>query len=114
MTIREELKAWQKKMLRRPGLLNSLSKAIQTKINSWIPEKVHKAITAAIKQMVRGVLFGAKHTSTDILTNVTLKQREDTVQKKLMCIEKLRLLKVGSQVPAAFYGGLLISQYSLV
>ena len=95
MTIREELKAWQKKMLRRPGLLNSLSKAIQTKINSWIPEKVHKAITAAIKQMVRGVLFGAKHTSTDILTNVTLKQREDTVQKKIDVYRKTAAVEGG-------------------
>ena len=51
-----ELTAWQKKMLRRASLLNSLSKKLQTKINNWIPEKVHKAITATIKQMIRAVL----------------------------------------------------------
>jgi hypothetical protein len=27
----------------------------------WIPEKVHNAITVTIKQMIRSVLFGAKH-----------------------------------------------------
>ena len=58
-----ELIAWQKKMLRRPSLANKLSKKLQTKINTWIPEKVHKAITVTLKQMIRGVLFGAKHTS---------------------------------------------------
>jgi hypothetical protein len=33
---------------------------MQTKFNSWIPEKVHRAITVTIKQMVRSILFGAK------------------------------------------------------
>lgn len=56
-----EMKAWQKKMAARPSLVNQLSKRLQTKINSYIPEKVHKAITATIKQMVRGVLFGYKY-----------------------------------------------------
>ncbi|HET9434589.1 MAG TPA: EcsC family protein, partial [Chitinophagaceae bacterium] len=78
-----ELKNWQKKMLRRPGLLNSLSKRIQTKVNSWIPEKVHTAITATIKQMIRGVLFGAKHTTAHTLANASLRDREDAVRKKI-------------------------------
>ena len=54
-----ELSVWQKQMLRKPSLLNKLSKKVQTKINTWIPEKIHKAITVTIKQMIRGVLFGA-------------------------------------------------------
>ena len=57
LQAKKELIAWQKKMLRRPGLLNNFSKKIQTKINTWIPEKVHKAITVVIKQMIKGVLF---------------------------------------------------------
>ena len=85
--ISAEVKNWQKKMLRRPGLFNSLSKKIQTKINSWIPEKVHNAITITIKQMIRGVLFGAKHTTTETLLNANLRDREDAVRKK---IEKYR------------------------
>jgi hypothetical protein len=78
-----ELKTWQKKMLKRPSLLNSLSKKVQTKINSWIPEKVHNAITATIKQMIRGVLFGAKHTTSHALIGVSLRDREDAVRKKI-------------------------------
>jgi hypothetical protein len=58
-----ELQVWQRKMIRNPGLFNRLSKSVQDKINSWIPEKVHKAITVTIKQMIRGVLFGAKWTT---------------------------------------------------
>ncbi len=85
--VSTELKNWQKKMLKRPGLFNSLSKRIQTKVNSWIPEKVHSAITATIKQMIRGVLFGAKHTTAETLLNASLRDREDAVRKK---IEKYR------------------------
>lgn len=78
-----ELAVWQKKMLRRPSLLNKLSKKLQTKINNWIPEKIHKAITATIKQMIRAVLLGAKYTSADTLVNASLQEREEAVQKKI-------------------------------
>jgi hypothetical protein len=93
--VSAELKTWQKKMLRRPGLLNSLSKRMQTKINSWIPEKVHKAITTTIKQMIRGVLFGAKHTTTDALSNLGLKEREDAVRKKINTYRKTAAVEGG-------------------
>ncbi|MDB5199961.1 MAG: EcsC [Chitinophagaceae bacterium] len=61
--ISREVSVWQKQMLAKPSLLNNLAKKMQTKINSWIPERVHQAITATIKQMVRAVLFGAKYTT---------------------------------------------------
>lgn len=78
-----ELKAWQKKMLRRPGLFNSLSKRTQEKINSLIPEKVHQAVTTAIRQMIRGVLFGAKYTTADPIVNAGLELREGRVEEKI-------------------------------
>ncbi|MEO6328460.1 MAG: EcsC family protein, partial [Ginsengibacter sp.] len=79
----EELKAWQRKMLRSPSFLNNISKKVQTKINTWIPEKVHKAITATIKQMIRGVLFGAKYTTAKPLTDASLQARELAVQQRV-------------------------------
>lgn len=78
-----ELMVWQKKMLRRPSILNNLSKKIQTKINTWIPEKVHHAITVAIKQMIRGVLFGATHTTPASNAYSNLRLQEQAVQKKI-------------------------------
>jgi len=78
-----ELSVWQKKMIRRPGFFNKLSKKVQTKINSWIPEKIHLAITAAIKQMIRGVLFGATYTTAKPLTGKSLEVREATIQQKI-------------------------------
>jgi EcsC protein family len=79
----EELKAWQKRMLQRPSAFSNLSKRLQTKVNSWIPEKVHQAITATIKQMIRGVLFGATHTTAKPVQHNNLQEREEAVLKKI-------------------------------
>ena len=81
--VSTELNIWKKQMQKRPSILNWLSKKIQVKVNSWIPEKVHNAITTTLKQMIKGVLFGAKHTTANPLVAETLQIREDTVQKKI-------------------------------
>lgn len=81
--IRSELTVWQKQMLRRPTVMNWLSKEVQTKVNTWIPEKVHKAITATIKQMIRGVLFGARHTTAKPLAGQTLREREEAIEQRI-------------------------------
>jgi EcsC protein family len=91
----QELIVWQNKMLRRPSLLDKLSKKMQTKINSWIPEKAHRAITVTIKQMVRGVLFGAKHFTARPLENTGLQQREAAVQKKINVYRKTAAIEGG-------------------
>ena len=70
-------------MLRRPSLVNKLSKKIQTKLNSYIPEKVHNAITVAIKQMIRAVLFGAEITSPKQNTNDSLEIKEKIIEDRI-------------------------------
>jgi EcsC protein family len=95
MLAMHELTTWQKKMLRRPSLLNNLSKKMQTKVNSWIPEKVHRAITATIKQMVRGVLFGATHTTSHPLQNTSLQLREEAVNRKIDIYRKTAAVEGG-------------------
>jgi hypothetical protein len=78
-----ELRIWQRKMLRRPSLFSKFSKKIQTKVNSWIPEKVHKGITVTIKQMIKGVLFGAKFTTAKPTPELSLLVRENMIRKKI-------------------------------
>jgi len=90
-----ELSAWQKQMVRRPSVLNRLSKRVQTKINSWIPEKIHVAITAAIKQMVRGVLFGAKYTTANPLPGKSLEVRETAVQERIKSYKNIAAVEGG-------------------
>ena len=81
--VSTELNIWKKQMQKRPSILNWLSKKIQVKVNSWIPEKVHNAITTTLKQMIKGVLFGATHTTANPLVAETLQTREKAVQKKI-------------------------------
>ena len=81
--IKKELAAWQRKMLQRPSLFNKLSKRLQRKINGWIPEKVHKAITVTIKQMIKAVLFGAKYTTADAVIATSMRDREISVEKRI-------------------------------
>ena len=81
--ILSELRAWQRQMLQKPSLFNQLSKTIQVKINTWIPEKVHQALTATIKQMIRGVLFGAHYTTAKPLSGLTMQEYEDTVRQRI-------------------------------
>lgn len=102
--VTADLRTWQKRMLRKPTLFNRLSKGVQTKVNSWIPEKVHQAITATLKQMIRGVLFGAKFTTADPLVNAPLQTREELVLRKIDMYRKTAAVEGG--ITGA--GGLLL------
>jgi hypothetical protein len=93
--VSSALSAWQKQMLRRPSFFNNLSKKMQTKVNSWIPEKVHKAITVTLKQMIRGVLFGAKHTTANPLKDFSLPAREELVLRKIHVYRKTAAIEGG-------------------
>ena len=70
-------------MIQHPSLIDKLSKRIQTRINSWIPEKVHEAITVTIKQMIRGVLFGATYTAAKTIVNKPFELRETAIKERI-------------------------------
>lgn len=106
MIVNNELKTWQKKMLRQPSFLNSVSKRLQTKVNSWIPDKVHNAVTAVIKQMIRTVLFGAQHTTSEMLTNASLEKREELVRKKIDIYRNTAAVEGGITGAGGFLMGL--------
>ena len=97
--ITEELKIWQKQMLKKPGFFNNFSKKIQTKINSWIPEKIHNAITVTIKQMIKGVLFGAKYT-----TQKALSESVSIQEKELAAIKRIEFYRTTAAVEGGITG----------
>lgn len=78
-----EMKAWQKQMLRKPTIMNRLSKRMQTKVNSYIPEKVHAAITATIREMTRGVLFGAEYITREAADPASIDIAEENVLRTI-------------------------------
>jgi hypothetical protein len=81
--IRDEVTRWQTKMRRKPNLVDHLSKQAQIKVNRIIPEKVHNAITVIIKNMVRGVLFGAQYTVPKVTTYTSLTAIEEAVDRRI-------------------------------
>ena len=83
LQVQTELKNWQKKMMRKPSLINNFSKKIQKKLNSYIPEKAHKTITATIKQMVRAVFFGAGITTSKPNKKDTLEIKEARITERI-------------------------------
>ena len=79
-----ELALWQNKLKRKPGIGSRLTHGLQTKINSMIPEKIHKAITAAIENMVKAVLAGSgwivpKPPNADM----SFREREEKVKTRI-------------------------------
>ena len=81
--VLREVTLWQRLMQKKPSYLNRFAKKWQDKINSYIPEKVHTAITTAIKQMLRAVLFGSQITTVKARTDGSLELREAVVLEKI-------------------------------
>ena len=81
--IAELLHSWKHDMLRDPSLLDKLSRKVQVRINKAIPEKIHLAITTTIKQMVRGVLFGAEFTTGVFNKDISLEVRDALAKEKI-------------------------------
>ncbi len=82
-SVQHELKTWQKKMMSKPGFFNRISKRMQVKMNSMIPERIHQAVTATLKQMIRAVLFGAGLTTADARKDKSLEVREAIIEEKI-------------------------------
>jgi hypothetical protein len=84
----KEMLQWQKEMTKKPGIAGGLTKGLQEKMNSIIPEKAHEIITEAIKGMVKAVLFGSEYTAAPPLKNHMLEYRETLVREKIDSYKK--------------------------
>lgn len=81
--IKYELILWQRKMTKKPSLTSRMAKGVQRKLNDIIPEKVHKVITTAIKNMVQAVLKGSEYISKEPASHIkTLEEREKLIIEK--------------------------------
>ncbi|MBO0356602.1 EcsC family protein [Hymenobacter sp. BT186] len=78
-----QLLHWQRRMQQRPSLLNRVARRVQARLNALLPEKVHVAITATIKQMVQAVLFGSVYTTRQPVADMPLAEREAAVQTRI-------------------------------
>jgi hypothetical protein len=100
----KELMNWQKKMIKKPSPTSGLTKDIQTKINSFIPEKAHLLVTETIKNMVKLVFFGSGFVTAPPLRKTNLEKREGFVREKINSYKKTAAIS-GAGTGA---GGLLL------
>ncbi|HTL10049.1 MAG TPA: EcsC family protein [Chitinophagaceae bacterium] len=100
------LQVWQQKMQQRPSLFSRLSKKIQTKINTYIPEKLHQLITTSIREMIRGVLFGAGHLTASPVKDQPLETREQMVLQRIEVYKNTAAIEGGITGAGGFLLGL--------
>jgi uncharacterized protein (DUF697 family) len=81
--IGADLAVWQRRMQRPPSFTNQLAKRFQNRINRAIPEKIHQAMTMAIRQMTRGVFFGAGFTTRTPVKPESLESCEKKVDERI-------------------------------
>ncbi|TMN22449.1 EcsC family protein [Lentibacillus cibarius] len=105
--VYNELQAWRRDVLKRPGFITQLSKKTQTKINRMIPDKAHKIITESLKKMVQATLVGS-----DITTNkhqsagLSLYEQDELLKEKLTSYRKTAVVEGAGTGAGGFFLGL--------
>lgn len=94
LKVAEELQAWKRKMLRKPTMINRLSKKAQTRLNQLIPEKAHTVISESIKNMVKATLVGSNiTTSKQQGASYTLFEKDELLKEKLATYRKTAVVE---------------------
>ncbi|PZX60407.1 EcsC family protein [Algoriphagus ratkowskyi] len=78
-----ELALWQYQLKKKPSLGGRITNGVQSKINSWIPDKVHKAITMAVENMVKAVITGSSWIVPKPDVSLSFKEREIKVRSRI-------------------------------
>lgn len=101
------MKAWQRQMVRSPSAASRLTKSMQDKMNSWLPEKVHAAFTTTIKQLIRAVLFGSEHTTIKRLgqERLLLEVQEARIEERIEFYKKTAAAEGGITGAGGFLMG---------
>jgi hypothetical protein len=94
LQVYDDVMEWRRKLTRRSGMMNRLSKKAQGKINEMIPEKVHEVMTESIKGMVKTTLFGSQITTkNNQAEGLTLAERDERMRKKIDTYRKTALVE---------------------
>ena len=105
--IAQELIGWQHRMMAPASRTSRLAKSVQERINRFIPDKVRQAITTAIKQIIRAMLFGAEQLPIQPLPEQLLFQaREQRVRTRIKHYKRIGAAEGGVTGAGGFLLGL--------
>jgi hypothetical protein len=103
----EELILWKRELMKRPTILDRLSKRAQNKVNNIIPEKVHNAVTEAMKGMIQATLTGSNFTTKKSQgVGLTLFERDEKLKEKLNTYRRTATIEGAGTGAAGFLVGL--------
>ncbi len=102
-----ELVTWKSSMQRSPVFIDRITKGTQERINRIIPEKIHKVVTTAIKQMTKGVIFGSRITTFSRSKNLTLEQIEMKARKTIKIYRSTAAVEGGITGFGGFLSGMV-------
>ncbi|WP_462251294.1 EcsC family protein [Ekhidna sp.] len=103
--VTQELQEWQSAMRKSPTFWNRTTKSVQKKVNNIIPEKVHNAITKAIKEITRAVIFGSGFTTRSRKEIGPLEEIETKVKERINFYSS----SAAVEGAATGFGGFLLS-----
>ncbi|HBI03328.1 MAG TPA: ABC transporter-associated protein EcsC [Paenibacillaceae bacterium] len=105
--VKREVIRWKVQMKKRPGSFNKTTKKLQTKINSYIPEKVHHVITESVKKMIQGTLIGSEYTTKKKETpHFTLEEKEKGIMEKIQFYKRTAAIEGAGTGARGFFLGL--------
>ncbi|MEF2965601.1 EcsC family protein [Paenibacillus sp. M1] len=84
--VQREIADWEQKIFKPPGWLEKTSKTISSRINQFIPPKVHNVITTTIRSIVRTALFGAEYTPSRSVNSTPELESADQEAKELFAL----------------------------
>src|SRR3546814_4642051 len=93
-----QVRNWEAEMQAHPSFSGKVSKNLQDRINRAIPEKVHNVITTSIREMTRGVFYGAGFLNLSPLEMASLRVREHRVRGRI------RFTRIDGRAQAAVPG----------
>ncbi|WP_456271905.1 EcsC family protein [Bacillus sp. AK031] len=101
-----DMEIWKRKKLKRAGILNRTAKRAQSRINSVIPEKIHRLVTDSIKNMVKVTLAGSGFASNETkAVPESLEEKEKYMADRLAFYRKAAALEgAGTGAGGIFLG----------
>lgn len=104
--IAEMVVRWKRKQLRRPSMTGRFAKGVQSKMNQYIPEKMHRVVTASIKNMIHATLIGSEYvTKKQAERALSLKEREESVEQLIRTFKRTAALEgAGTGAGGIFLG----------
>ncbi|QAA30599.1 EcsC family protein [Clostridium manihotivorum] len=103
---RAELKHWKSKVIKKPSVIDKLTKGSQKKINSILPEKYHTIMTEAIKNISKAVISGSEFITKKTYSDMSFYDREELVRKKLETYKTTAMIEGAGTGAGGFLVGL--------